>query len=159
MFVLKLQYFFPYKDLVQLLQLSAQNYDLQFLTVHPLNRSNKLLQTSIFTAFHLIHHFSPTGPSFSTMSLCYTITISFNLCSIMLMYTYMCVYMCLCYVYVIFYKAQCYLCLHIVLHFFHILKVHLDVQRKMSLQTTFDNHNIIHNDTSFYLLCNIALRA
>lgn len=71
-------------------------------------------------------------------------------------YIYVCIYVSV-YVYVIFYKAQCYLCLHIVLHFFHILKVHLDVLRKMSsLQTTFNNHNIIHNDTSFYLLCNIA---
>ena len=65
----------------------------KFLIVHPLTRSNKLPQISIFTAFLLIHHFNPTDPSFSTMSFCYTVTISFNLCSIMIMYIHLCVYM------------------------------------------------------------------
>ena len=153
------------------------------------------------------------------MSFCYMVTISFNLCSIMIMYIHVCVYICMCMylhgppqwlngkepacwcefdpwvmnipwvrkwqptpeflpgkahgqrslvgyspwgckesdmteqlstciLYIIIHKAQCYLCLHIVFPLFYVLKVHLDVQKKMSsLRTITNNHNIIYSDT------------
>ena len=52
------------------------------------------------------------------------------------------------YVYIIIHKAQCYPCLHIAFSLVYVLKVHLDVKKKMSsLQTITNNHNIIYSDT------------
>ena len=105
-FVFKLQsfFFFPVKIYFSYFNCWLKTTIYSFYNspkvVHPLTRSNKLPQISIFTAFLLSHHFNPTGPSFSTMSFCYAVTISFNLCSVMIMYTYICsyvyTYVCVC---------------------------------------------------------------
>ena len=191
----------------------------KFLIVHPLTRSNKLPQISIFTAFLLIHHSTQLIPA---SLLChFVIRLPSLLICVPLwscIYTYVYIYVCVCicmglpsglmvknlpagvslipeswispgwgngnplqnsclerpmdkeawwaiahevaksqtrpsnwahvYVYIIIHKAQCYLCLHIVFPLFYVLKVHLDVQKKMSsLRTITNNHNIIYSDS------------